>query len=38
LRNELYFEEGELAARAREQAEIMKRERAKLELQEAKEF
>lgn len=38
LRNELYYEESELAARARAQAEQDKRDNAKRELQEAKEF
>ncbi len=38
LRNELYYEESELAARAREKAEFEKRERAKMDLQEAKDF
>ena len=32
LRNDLYFEEGELAAKNRERAEVEKRERAKQEL------
>lgn len=38
LRNELYFEESELAARARDQNAQDKRDQAKRELQEAKEF
>lgn len=38
LRNELYFQEGEEAALAKERAEIEKRERVKQELQEAKDF
>lgn len=38
LRNELYFQEGEEAALAKERAEAEKRERTKQELQEAKDF
>ena len=38
LRNELYYQEGEEAAIAKQRAEAEKRDRVRMELQEAKDF